>query len=80
MQYYKVKADYDNIRLYRCEAGKYKYIRFLIGGELYTEKELEKVLKNCTFLNAKNRCFDLVEISKKSIYWLFGARFENKED
>ena len=69
MLYYKVKPQYDN---------KTRYIRnnkrqiipngILIGGELYTPKEYEKLM-NCS------EWFDKVEIPKNKIYFFFGARF-----
>jgi len=44
-----------------------------IFNELYTEKELQKItpINSVFVLN----CFDVVNISKKSTYFFFGARF-----
>lgn len=79
MKYFKVKPKYDQTKLYKRKNGKVTYAGFLIGDELYTEKELKKLLSNCIFLNAKNRCFEPVEVNKNNIYWFFGARFEKME-
>ena len=71
-EYYKVKSEYDNFQLYDMNARKYK--GFLIGNELYTERELVK--RN--ILNMRGVRFDmfeLVKLSPKETYFMFGARF-----
>lgn len=60
MKYYKVKPEADNRR--RSDGSIY------VANELYTEKEAEKFKLNKAFL-------DVVEVSKRSVYWFFGARF-----
>lgn len=60
MKYYKVKPEADNKR--RSNGSIY------VANELYTEKEAEKFKLNKAFL-------DVVEVSKRSVYWFFGARF-----
>lgn len=60
MKYYKVKPEADNKR--RSDGSIY------VANELYTEKETEKLNLNKAFL-------EVVEVSKKSVYWFFGARF-----
>lgn len=64
MKYFRVKPEY---------AGKYKnpYVHnadIYVSNELYTLKEVEKQNLNKNFLKEVN-------ISKKSVYWFFGARF-----
>jgi len=61
MKYYRVKAAFD---------GKYNITGKieLIGGELYTKKEMEK-------LHIRKYMCDEVEIPKSKIYWNFGGRF-----
>ena len=76
MIYYRVKPEFDN-------CNKDKNFGIFIGNELYTEKELIKVKRRYynyykTVLNF-DRIFERVEISKRRIYWFFGARFEIKE-
>lgn len=72
MTYYRVKPQYDNKTRY-----KYSYHGqgvpdgIIIGNELYTPKEFEK-LAMCP------AWFDIVEIPKSRIYFFFGARFEFK--
>ncbi len=72
MLYIKVKPEYDNI--YYSDKGD-----FLIGNELYTIKEFEKIKKKFTplFKNRKdiNNMFEYVTISKNKTYWCFAARF-----
>ena len=68
MKYYKVKPEHDNKKQFNKRG---KYAGFYIANELYTEKEVEKHNLNKAFL-------ELVEVSKKKVYWLFGARFESK--
>ena len=63
MLYYKVKPQYDN---YRKNDGD-----IYIADELYTEKEIVKQKLNKNYLEA-------VQISKKQIYFFFGARFADK--
>lgn len=65
MIYYKVKPQYDNLRIYNKKG---KYTGFLIANELYTAKEREK-------LNISDHVFELLEVPKRAIYWFFGARF-----
>ena len=70
MKYYKVKKQYDNYQ-------KNSDFDIFVQNELYTEKEFEKV-KN-EYIGNKDKLlkmFDIVEVSKRKIYWLFGARFE----
>ena len=62
MTYYKVKPKYDNYRKGRKSSDIY------VADELYTEKEVEKLNLNPAFM-------DVVTVSRKQTYWLFGARF-----
>lgn len=63
MKYYRVKPEYDNRR--KPDGDIY------IKNELYTPKEVENQKLNIEFM-------EVVDISKKSIYWFFGARFCEK--
>lgn len=86
MVYYRVKPEFDNVVIS-------KKFDFLVGNELYTGKEIQKLEK--LYANRRNyskvekelddkeraifySMFDLVEISKRRIYWSFGARFEKR--
>lgn len=62
MKYYKVVVD-----------NKHDYFTgyTTIKNELLTEKE-----RNTKFRYLMDDCFKIVEVSKKNIYWVFGARFE----
>lgn len=86
MIYYRVKPEFDNVIVS-------KKFDILVANELYTVKELRKLEKmyankgNYTKtekeLEGKARVkfylmFEPVEISKRRIYWFFGARFEAK--
>lgn len=72
MKYYKVKPEYDNRTRYTWNNLRQRVSNgILIANELYTLKEFEK-LAICS------EWFEVVEINKRSMYWLFGARFENK--
>lgn len=62
MKYLKVKPEADQKR--RQDGSIY------VANELYTEKEAEK-------LNLNKALMDAVEVSKKSVYFFFGARFAN---
>lgn len=64
MKYYKVKREYDN---------KYFLIKkkywFLIGDELYTVKEREK-------LPIGDEAFEIINLNKNNTRNTFGARFQ----
>lgn len=74
MIYYRVKPEYDNKIRYIWN-NKHQGVpnSILIAHELYTEKEFQKIA-NCP------AWFEKVEISKKRIYFFFGARFETKSE
>lgn len=60
MKYYKIKMEYDN--------KPRKDNNILVGGELYTKREMEKY-------NIPFKYCEVVEIPKNKIYFFFGARF-----
>ena len=71
-EYYKVKSEYDNFSLYDVNSRKYK--GFLIGNELYTQKELVK--RNILNMRGvRPEMFELVKLSPRKTYFMFGARF-----
>lgn len=75
MIYYKVKPEHDSKTKYiYFEKGGFSYqIKpdgILVGNELYTPKEREKIANT-------DKYFEKVEVSKRKTYWFFGARFEN---
>lgn len=60
MKYYRVKPEYDNKR--RCDGS------ILVANELYTSKEIQR-------FNIPAVAVEAVEVSKRAIYFFFGARF-----
>ena len=68
MIYYRVRKEYDNFP----KNPKVRDGNILIGGELYTEKEFNKL----HFVYAA--AFERVDIPKNHTYWCFGARFEEE--
>ena len=75
MTYYRVKPEFDNRARYKFVGHSNQKIRadgILIGGELYTGRERERIANADKF-------FDAVEIPKNKTYWFFGARFAVKE-
>lgn len=74
MMYYRVKADCDQRPKYEYVGTTYKLKPrgILVGGELYTPAERQKIANADKF-------FEIVEISKRKVYWFFGARFEKSE-
>ena len=66
MKYYKVREMYDQFP----KNPKVRDGNFFIGGELYTEKELNKL----PFIYAG--IFEQKEINKSKTFFSFGARFE----
>lgn len=69
MKFYKVREMYDQFP-------KHPQVRdgnIYIGGELYTEKELNKL----PYMYAG--IFEVVDVPRNKTFWSFGARFA-KED
>ena len=64
MEYYRIKHDYYDRR------SGYQ----LIENELITEREMIK--KNLVWI--PNEIYELVNISKRNVFWHFGVRFEYK--
>lgn len=72
MKYYRVKPQYDNKTRYTWNNHKQGVSNgIIIGNELYTPCEFAR-LAMCP------AWFEVVEISKRKIYFFFGARFESK--
>ena len=67
MTYYRVREQYDNFP----KNPKVRDGNILVGGELYTEKEFNKL--PCIYGGA----FEKVEIDEKNTYFFFGVRFED---
>ena len=72
MKYYRIKPEYDNAHLL-----KRTFDGILIGNELYTVKEWERLVLKYRVSEA---VCDIVNISPKETYWFFGARFQDKEE
>lgn len=89
MTYYRVKLEYDNavvVKQHRVNNFTYTYKnnRFLVGGELLTERELKRLYpESYKYVISENRArctpieevFEPYIISKNKTYWFFGARF-----
>ena len=79
MTYYKVKPEFDNVQIIKNR----KIFGFLVANELYTTKELEKLLNGARLcrcgIKAAIQAFEKVEINKNKTYWFFGARFESED-
>ena len=69
MKYYRIKQEYDNARLL-----KRTFDGILIGNELYTDKEWERLVLKYRVSEA---VCDIVNVKSKETYWFFGARFAN---
>lgn len=74
MKYYKTKEQYDGYRiLVKPETKHYcVYHGELVKGELFTEKELQRLFYPRDF---PRHIFDEVEIPKNNTYKFFGVRF-----
>ena len=74
MKYMRILKKGDNVPLsHRTKSGVRVYDGILVGNELYTLKEWEKL----TARNLQNldRYAEPVEINRNKTYWFFGARF-----
>lgn len=69
MKYYRVNEKGEDRYIFRHFTNGRQSSIYLIKNELYTEKEREKEQIPFSYLEEVN-------ISKKNIYWFFGARFE----
>lgn len=71
MKYFKVPVRMDGKKVLReVRRGLYEPTRELIQNELYTEKEIIRF--GMEYLKGK---LEVVDISRRRIYWSFGARF-----
>ena len=69
MIYYCVRKEFDNFpQNPRIHDGN-----ILIGGELFTEKEFNKL----PYVYAG--AFERIDIPRNQTYWFFGARFQKEE-
>lgn len=67
MLYYRVLPQYDQ----RCKNPRVRNGNIYIGNELYTPREVERQKLNMKYL-------ELVNVSKRSVYFFFGARFSDE--
>lgn len=88
MRFYQVKREADNKKLD-------KHWNIFVGGELFTEKEMEKYGRRWADRNNYDRSREMAytkrqrelfmenfierEIPKNKTYWFFGARFPFEE-
>ena len=69
MIYYRVRKEFDNFP----QNPKIHDGNILVGGELFTEKEFNKLPY------AYAGAFERIDIPKNQTYWFFGARFQKEE-
>ena len=65
MTYYKVKLEFDQRK--RQDGS------ILIANELYTPREKER-------FNISDKAVDPVQVSRKAVYFFFGARFGEEKN
>lgn len=75
MTYFKVPENLDGKRAFRqLKDGTFERtftpVRELVRNELYTERELSRL-----GLDYPKEKLESVDVSRKKIYWCFGARF-----
>ena len=75
MNYYRVKAEYDQKE--RIKQSRFKARRvadgIFVANELYTSTELKRFYMT---QEQAERIFEEVVIPKNKVYWCFGCRFE----
>lgn len=71
MKYYRVKPEADNRKRYTLDKNGRRVTDFSIwvANELYTDKEISR-------FTGWESMVEAVEVSKRNIYFFFGARFE----
>lgn len=67
MIYYNVKPQYQGYARKVSVHGRIRQDGLLVGNELYTEKEMESIANDRSW-------FEKVEVSKRNVCWLWGAR------
>lgn len=70
MVYFQVPEKFSGKQVYTSKKNHYT----LVGTELITEKECEKI----GIINFARKNFTLTNVSRRKIYWCFGARFKSK--
>lgn len=73
MLYYRVKPEFNSMRLLNRTTCAFDWA--LIGNELYTEKEWERLVRR--YRISAIVC-EPVQISKRKVYFFFDARFESE--
>ena len=76
MKYFKVRPQYDNHPIFKRRGNMLTPADFLIGNELYTEREMEKLFKTHMIGINHARVFEEIHIPKTRTYTMFGARFQ----
>ena len=76
MLYYRVKPENDQKRRYKFGRRVGLVVDGIyIGGELFTPSEVTREYRTHLVGMEREKLFDPVEISKRRVYWSFGARF-----
>lgn len=77
MKYFRVRPQYDNRPLFKVKGNRLiNDGEFLIGNELFTEKEKEKLFRNHKIGINHHLVFEEVFIPRTRTYTMFGARFQ----
>lgn len=82
MKYYQIIQKFDQMDYWKKRKGKTAlyFGGFLIGGELFTQKELKRFaevrFRNCLRIE---QMVQPIEVSRKKVFWSFGARFIDAE-
>ena len=76
MKYYRVRPEYDNHPIFKRNGNMLTPADVLIGNELYTKKELDKLFKTHTIGIIHAPVFEEIHIPKTRTFTMFGARFQ----
>lgn len=84
MLFWEVKPEYDGTIVTKTDRkGQQTVRRSLIGNELYTDKELKRLMNSAALWGNRVKddtiIFDGVDIKKGNTFWSFGVRFKCKE-
>lgn len=81
MTYYRVREKCDNAEVWKRSPRGWVFETILVGNELFTEREYERMKGKFAIRGFRDdsAVFEIVQVSPKNTYIMFGARFECRD-